>query len=104
MKSWALMCTGQSKLLKQVMGVQQCQQILFLVNLPKQHLIMQTMAKKMLHNMSPMPLFISTAAMESLISRYFPRCLLERDGTLDQNSTRAFAHSHCKKAYFAMLI
>ena len=51
-----------------------------LVNLPKQHLIMQTMVKKMLHNMLPIPLFISTAAIESLISTSFPRCLLERDG------------------------
>ena len=70
----------QSKLLKEVMGMQQYQQILFLVSLPKQHLIMQTMVKKMLHNMLPIPLFISTAAMESLISTYFPKCLLERDG------------------------
>ena len=51
-----------------------------LVNLPKQHLLMQTMVKKMLHNMLPIPLFISTAAMESFISTYLPRCLLEREG------------------------
>ena len=76
------MRTGQSKLLNEVMGMQQYQQILFLVNLPKQHLIMQTMVKKMLHNMLPIPLFITTAAMESLIiiSTYFSRRLLERDG------------------------
>ena len=73
------MRTEKSKLLKEVMVMQQHQQILFLVNLPKQHFIMQTMVKKMLHNMLPIPLFISTAGMESLISPYFPECLLERD-------------------------
>ena len=45
------MCTGQRKLLKEVMVMQQYQQMLFLVNVPKQHLIMQVMVKKMLHNM-----------------------------------------------------
>ena len=65
------MRTGQRKLLKEVMIMQQYQQILFLVNVPKQHLIMQTLVKKMLHNMQPIPLFISTAAMESLRSSFF---------------------------------
>ena len=35
--------------------------------------------EEMLHNVLPIPLFIRTAAMESLISMYCPRCLLERD-------------------------
>ena len=51
--------------------MQQYQQILFLVNVPKQHLIMQAMVKKMLHNMLSIPLFISTAANESLRSFFF---------------------------------
>ena len=48
--------------------MQQYQQILFLVNVPKQHLIMQAMVKKMLHNMLSIPLFISTAAIVILFS------------------------------------
>ena len=59
------MRTGQRKLLKEVTVMQQYQQILFLVNVPKQHLIMQAIVKKMLHNMLSIPLFISTAANES---------------------------------------
>ena len=51
--------------------MQQYQQILSLVNVPKQHLIMQAMVKKMFHNMLSIPLFISTAAKESLRSFFF---------------------------------
>ena len=54
--------------------MQQYQQILFLVNVPKQHLIMQAMVKKMRHNMLSIPLFISTAAKESLRSFFFQVC------------------------------
>ena len=38
-------------------GYATIKKILFLVNLPKQRLIMLTMVKKMLHNMLPIPLF-----------------------------------------------
>ena len=51
--------------------MQQYQQILFLMNVPKQHLIMQVMVTKMLHNMLSIPLFISIAANDILRSFFF---------------------------------
>ena len=78
-----------------------------LVNLPKQHLIMQTIVKKMLHNMLPIPLFISSAAMGNLIgtsARTSPDVFWKGTAILDHNSTRAFAYSHCKQKVYSSMI